>query len=88
MIEREKRIKIIRPVYVEGINEGSYSALAVNFSKKGLCVITNLDVEVNQELELFSGHLWHEPQTARVLWKSHMVSDSNKIGMSLTPANK
>lgn len=89
MIERkERRIRTIRPVFVDGIEPGTYSALTVDFSKSGLCVVTNLSVEPGQEIELFSDHLWHEPQLAKVLWKTPVVADSSKVGMSLKPANR
>lgn len=86
---KDKRVKAVRPVYVEGFEEGTYSAISLDFSKGGLCMVTNLDLQPGQTFKLYSDHLWwKETVDAKAVWRKPVVAQSNKVGFSLSARTK
>jgi len=80
---REERRAAIRPVYFSGIVTGGYTALTLDTSRCGLCVLTDLAVSLGQNVTLVSKALWKEPVKAEVVWKSNGLSDGYKVGLKL-----
>jgi len=79
---REERDRMVRPVYIEGRQHGTYSALSIDVSECGLCLVTNVDINPGDTLTVYSKHIWPEPRTAVAVWKTRVVSESSRVGLS------
>ena len=84
---REERDKMVRPVFVEGMKVGTYSALSLDVSECGLCMVTNIDLKPGDAITIYSKDLWKEPMKAVAVWSAHVVSQSNRVGLSLCPSH-
>jgi len=79
----EERRLVIRPVYFSGIVTGAYTALTLDSSSSGLCVLTDLNVAPGQNVTLVSRSLWSEPVSAVAVWKSGDMVDGYRVGFRI-----
>ena len=87
MPRREDRDRMVRPVFVEGMKVGTYSALSLDVSECGLCMMTNIDIKLGDAITVFLKDTWPEPRKAVAVWKTPVVSESKRVGFSLCPSH-
>ena len=79
---KEERIKAFSTIDVYGIDK-PYSAISLDYSRRGLGMITNLDISPGDSLKVSCPHFWSEPKNAVVVWVKPINETSKRVGLEL-----
>jgi len=78
---QEDRKKLAKQLYVLGDDRGHYTAVTVDISDCGVCMVTNRDVRPGQTVRIYSEDLWPVPVKARAVWRSHLACETSRVGL-------
>ena len=82
-VRKEERKEVVRPIYFHGEKHTSKFAFSTNFSSCGLCIITNRQISLGEELKLHSRFFWEEPKAALAVWVKEINYKTFKVGLDL-----
>ena len=80
----ERRMDLVRPLGFKSGGASAYWAMSLDVSPSGFRIFTNHPIEVGQELDFTSRHLWSEAKKGKVQWVKPMGNNIVKAGFRIT----
>ena len=80
---QEDRTKVAKELHVLGEDRGHYTAVTVDVSDCGVCMVTNRNVTPGQMVRIYSEELWPVPVKAKAVWKAHLACETSRVGLAI-----
>jgi len=80
---QEYRTKVAKQLHVLEEDKGHYTAVTVDVSDCGVCMVTNRDVSPGQRVRIYSEDLWPVPVNAKAVWRSHLACETCRVGLTI-----